>query len=60
MNFALIIHGDEDKTVPLEFGIKLYDIANQPKKIEIFEGAKHTNLYEFGGLDSIINFLESL
>ena len=45
----LVLHGDQDETVPLSQGRKLYDAANQPKRFQVLEGAAHNDTYEVGG-----------
>jgi hypothetical protein len=44
----LVLHGDQDETVPLSQGRKLYDAANQPKRFQVLEGAAHNDTYEVG------------
>jgi len=39
----LIIHGDNDKVIPLKHGKRLYDSASQPKDIWIVPDGLHTN-----------------
>ena len=38
---VLVTHGDPDPTIPTEQGRKLYEAANEPKKLVIVEGAGH-------------------
>ena len=45
----LVLHGDQDETVPMSQGRKLYDAANQPKKFQTLEGAAHNDTYEVAG-----------
>jgi fermentation-respiration switch protein FrsA (DUF1100 family) len=42
----LIIHGEEDRLVPVEFGRRLFAAANQPKELEIVPGFGHDVLFE--------------
>jgi len=37
----LILHGDQDRTVPMHHGQRLYDAAREPKQIWIVPGAGH-------------------
>ncbi len=37
----LIVHGSNDETINVSHAKKLFDIANEPKKLEILEGADH-------------------
>ena len=46
---VLVLHGDQDKIVPLSQGRKLYEAANEPKRFQVLEGAAHNDTYEVGG-----------
>lgn len=37
-----IIHGSLDEVIPVEQAYKLYSHANEPKRLEVIEGANHT------------------
>ena len=37
-----IIHGSRDELVPVENAYQIHDAANEPKKLEILEGADHS------------------
>ena len=56
----LLIHGDKDETVPVEHSQKLFAIANEPKTLKIIETAKHNNLFQFGLIDIVDDWLKSL
>ena len=43
---VLVLHGDQDETVPINQGRKLYRAANQPKRFQVLEGAAHNNTSE--------------
>ena len=43
---VLVLHGDQDETVPINQGRKLYRAANQPKRFQVLEGAAHNNTFE--------------
>ena len=43
---VLVLHGDQDETVPIDQGRKLYRAANQPKRFQVLEGAAHNNTFE--------------
>ena len=43
---VLILHGDQDETVPISQGRKLYGAANQPKRFQVLEGAAHNDTFE--------------
>jgi len=42
----LIVHGTEDRIIPVEHGERLYDLANGPKQLNILNGAGHGNLWK--------------
>ena len=42
----LIIHGEEDHLIPVDFGRRLFAAANQPKELEIVPGFGHDVLFE--------------
>ena len=42
----LIIHGEEDRLVPVEFGKRLFAAANQPKELDVVPGFGHDVLFE--------------
>ena len=42
----LIMHGSEDKIVPVEHGIEIYQAAKEPKSLWIAKGAVHCALYD--------------
>jgi uncharacterized protein len=54
----LIIHGDRDKQVPIDMAYRLHDLAANPKKILIVEGAEHTNAVTQGA-PSILNTISA-
>jgi len=54
----LVLHGSEDKTVPPKFGKALYNLAVEPKTLEIFEGGAHNDLYDFRAADTVLRFIE--
>lgn len=56
----LIVHGARDVTVPASMGQALYRAAPQPKQIEIFDDAGHSDHYAFGAGEKIVAWLEIL
>lgn len=42
----LIIHGDQDQLIPVDFGKRLFAAANQPKELEVVPGFGHDVLFE--------------
>jgi uncharacterized protein len=53
----LILHGQEDRVVPIRFGQKLYDAARQPKEAVWLEGAGHEDLPAWGSQAIVLEFL---
>jgi fermentation-respiration switch protein FrsA (DUF1100 family) len=45
----LVVHGDHDTIVPIEFGRRVYDAAPAPKSFYVIRGADHNNTYLVGG-----------
>jgi uncharacterized protein len=43
---VLVIHGDRDMLIPLDFGKRLFAAANEPKEMEIVPGFGHDVLFE--------------
>lgn len=54
----LLIHGDKDRVIPVKFGQKLFESANEPKQALIIPGAGHNNLYEFGVAAAVQDFID--
>ena len=45
----LILHGDRDDIIPIEFGRQVFDAAMPPKEWYVIQGADHNNTYQVGG-----------
>ena len=59
INTPLLVMGaSEDATVPVELAKKLYQAAVEPKKLIIYDGAAHSNLYDYKNYQDILNWLE--
>lgn len=59
INTPLLVMGaSEDATVPVELAKKLYQVAQEPKKLIIYEGAAHSNLYDYKNYQDILNWLK--
>ena len=56
----LVLHGAIDPVVPYSQGKKLFDAANEPKKMETFPRGGHIDLYNHGAGARILAFLEGL
>jgi fermentation-respiration switch protein FrsA (DUF1100 family) len=42
----LVLHGKQDQVVPFEEGLILFNQANEPKKMVVFEDKNHNDLWE--------------
>ncbi len=45
---VLIVHGADDRLISVEQGIKLFELAHEPKDILIIDGAGHGDLWDNG------------
>ncbi len=54
----LLFHGDADKTVPVRFARRLLEAAPKPTQAHFLPGGGHTDLYDLGVGDLVIDFLE--
>ena len=48
---VLILHGEQDETVPIAQARKLFDYANPPKRFQLLPRAAHNDTFEQGGED---------
>jgi fermentation-respiration switch protein FrsA (DUF1100 family) len=46
---VLMLHGSEDKTVPIAHARRLYEALPEPKRFVTLEGTGHIDLFDFGG-----------
>ncbi len=53
----LILHGEKDRIVPFDMGMKLYNLANEPKFSYFTKDDDHMMQYNDKLLDAIKNFL---
>ena len=59
----VILHGEQDETVPVSQGRKLFEAANSPKQFRLLAGAGHNDTYSTGGAaywDALTEFTASL
>jgi fermentation-respiration switch protein FrsA (DUF1100 family) len=54
---VLILHGEHDTTVPVGHGRRLLALAREPKEGRFYAGAGHTDLHDFGIVETVIGFL---
>lgn len=55
----LIVHGEQDTTVPVGQGRALFEQALEPKAIRLFPRASHNDLYHHGAGKVVLEYLES-
>lgn len=55
----LIVHGENDKIVPIKFSKQLFKAAPPLKKAVFIPEAGHNNLHHYGALKSMIQWLDS-
>ena len=55
----LLIHGEEDEVVPIEHACKLYEQAQDPKKLTTIPGAGHRLRLEEKAITTALNWLKS-
>jgi fermentation-respiration switch protein FrsA (DUF1100 family) len=48
---VLVMHGERDRTIPIRFGERLYELARQPKQMVRFPEGGHDDLEHFGAMD---------
>lgn len=54
----LLFHGDADTTIPIRFGKKLFDAAPEPKEVRYYPGGRHTDLYDHGAGELVMDFMK--
>jgi fermentation-respiration switch protein FrsA (DUF1100 family) len=55
----LIIHGENDRVVPIRFGRRLFDLAPEPKQALFVPGAGHNDLFDHTEvIDAIMAFVQ--
>lgn len=57
---VLILHGERDLTVPVRFGRRLYEAAEEPREFAHFPLAGHNDLYDHGAVERVLAFLDDL
>ena len=54
----LVVHGERDTVVPVSHGRRLLAAANPPKAGHFVPAAGHNDLYSFGAVQAIIEFVD--
>jgi len=57
---VLLVHGDQDETVPVEHAILLYNKAGYPKELAILPGAGHRLRLDERAIDAALKWFQSL
>jgi uncharacterized protein len=53
----LVLHGERDTIVPIEYGERLFGLAHEPKRFVRFPQGQHEDLDRFGALAIVKTFL---
>lgn len=56
----LVMHGHNDRVIPFSLAKKLYEAANQPKKLVDFPEGQHNNLHQLGAYNHVVDFLSGI
>ncbi len=54
------VHGDADTIVPLQFGRRLFEAANEPKRFLLLPGHDHNDLMPLKYYEALADFLRSI
>lgn len=55
----LILHGTQDRVIPVEHGRRLFEAAPEPKRLAIVDGAGHDDLWDRGLWSTVLDFLRA-
>ena len=56
----LVLHGEQDRIIPIAFGEKLFALASEPKQMVRFPSGGHVDLDDHGAADAVQTFLDGL
>jgi uncharacterized protein len=56
----LILHGEQDGLIDVSHGQRLHEAANEPKRLRLFSGGRHSDLYDHGAMHAVVEFLDGL
>jgi fermentation-respiration switch protein FrsA (DUF1100 family) len=54
----LVMHGAQDRVIPLDSGKALFDAASQPKEMVVLTGAGHSDIYSHGAMPVLRRFID--
>ena len=53
----LVLHGEADEVIPLSQGKALFALAREPKRMVVYPGAGHHDLYLHGATEEAVRFI---
>jgi fermentation-respiration switch protein FrsA (DUF1100 family) len=56
----LIMHGERDPAIPIQFGERLFALAHEPKQFARFPEGGHANLQNFGASEAARHFINAV
>jgi pimeloyl-ACP methyl ester carboxylesterase len=56
----LVLHGEDDRIIPVEMGKAVYAAANAPKEIATFPRAGHSDHHVYGSYDELFRWIDAL
>jgi fermentation-respiration switch protein FrsA (DUF1100 family) len=56
----LILHGERDSVVPSALGRKLFELANEPKRLLVYPDGHHSDLDDHGAVSDVSRWLEDV
>jgi uncharacterized protein len=57
---VLVLHGELDDIIPIQYGRRLYELAHSPKRFVSFPQGGHLDLDDRGALTAVREFVSSL
>ena len=57
---VLVLHGENDRVIPVEIGKAVYAAANAPKEIATFPHAGHSDHHLYGSYDELFRWIDAL
>lgn len=56
----LVMHGEKDRIIPVAYGKKVFQAANEPKKLVIYPDKYHNDFGKTEDMDRVVEFLDSV
>jgi hypothetical protein len=57
---VIVLHGEQDGTIPVQMGKRVFDAANEPKRLELFPEGGHSDLFDHGAWEKVLAFLSDM